>query len=387
MSNVIASEPRSGKASSNPLANWANDDLLLTAEARKRVAEAFPRAFPVLDWPALREAFEEQEALANQAKKEFNRHGVRGVFLGTIGASLLALASLFASGPVQSTIVVVGCCFVSLGGLMGFWHLVGHSGRSRWLLARLWTERLRQFYFQYLINNLDAAISAMGDDNKLQTYLSTRDGALRGFIEDTKKNISARSFAEAIRWLADDHEDIRAWGQAVWQANRVLPSTVMTDDHRDLLECLSQGRIGIQEIYAQSNLKPRSASQGNMARQIMARGNFATFVFVASLTLAGIWTLLGSKQGSLPSDVLISLSGVAAAWGLYFRLVDQGMGYSLDAESFELYFEQIGLVRQRFNATADDVYNKIVALRQLEIYSYRELRQFLRTHLQSRFLG
>jgi hypothetical protein len=303
-----------------------------------------------------------------------------------MGASVLALAPLFQASPIQSAVVVVGCSLILVGGLMGLWHLLGHSGRARWLINRLWTERLRQFYFQYLINNLDVAIAAMGDDTKLDEYRSSRDGALRAFIGDTEMNLSARSFAQGIRWLADDYDDARAWAQSVWQANRILPGTLMTDDHRELLECLSQGRIGIQEVYAQLNLKPRSSSQGNMARRIIVRGNIATFVFVVSLSLAGMWILFGSGQAKLPSDFLISLSGVAAAWGLYFRLIDQGMGYSLDAERYELYLEQVGLVRQRFNS-APDVYDKTAALRQLEIYAYRELRQFLRTHLRSRFLG
>lgn len=63
------------------------------------------------------------------------------------------------------------------------------------------------------------------------------------------------------------------------------------------------------------------------------------------------------------------------------------MGYSLDAERYELYAEQVSLVRQRFNFATDNVHDKIAALRQLELYSYREMRQFLRTHLRSRFLG
>ena len=91
-----------------------------------------------------------------------------------------------------------------------------------------------------------------------------------------------------------------------------------------------------------------------MARRITVRGNIATLVFVCALTLAGMWILLDSGQG-IPSDILIALSGVAAAWGLYFRLVDQGMGYTFDAERYELYVEQVGLVRQRFNAAGDDV--------------------------------
>ena len=146
-----------------------------------------------------------------------------GALLSAIGVSLLALAPLFPANAVQSAVVVIGCSFVLVGGLMGLWHLLGHSGRARWLLDRLWTERLRQFHFQYLINNLDAAIAAMGDDAKLENYRSLRDGALRAFIDDTAKNLWARSFIEAIRWLADDHDDARAWGQSVWQVNRICP--------------------------------------------------------------------------------------------------------------------------------------------------------------------
>src|SRR5262249_31132220 len=156
------------------------------------------------------------------------------------------------------------------------------------------------------------------------------------------------------------------------------------DDHRELFECLSSGRLGIQEIYARLNLKPGGSSQGSWARRIVVYGNIATLVFVVSLTLAGAWILV-KKHPSLPADILIALSGVAAAWGLYFRLVDQGMGYTIDAERYEAYREQVDLVRRRFNAAQNDVHDKIAALRQLELFTYREMRQFLHTHLGSRF--
>jgi hypothetical protein len=67
-------------------------------------------------------------------------------------------------------------------------------------------------------------------------------------------------------------------------------------------------------------------------------------------------------------------------------MADQGMGYSLDAERYELYLDQIRLVRQRFNASEENIHDRITALRLLEIYAYRELRQFLRVHLGSRFV-
>lgn len=376
-----------GESSSSPLSNWANDDLLLTEQVQRTIADCFPRAFRILDWAVLRDEFIKHDISANRNKRIINHHGVSGALLSAVGASLLTLPPIFPTGIFQSVVVVAGCSLVFGGGLMGLWHLFAHNGRAKWLLNRLWTERLRQFYFQYIVNNFDAAIAAMDDDNNLKKYVSLRDGALKTFINDTEMNLSARGPIEAVRWLADDHEDARAWGRSVWQDNRILPSTFLTDDHRELLECLSRGRIGIQEIYSQLNMKPRSASQGNMARLITFSGNIATFIFVVSLTLAGMWILFYTRQTDFPSDALIACSGVAASWGLYFRLVDQGMGYSSDAERYALYADQVRLVRQQFNAAGDDVRGKIAALRQLEIYTYQEMRQFLTTHLRSRFLG
>ncbi|KXU96441.1 hypothetical protein CR51_22855 [Caballeronia megalochromosomata] len=98
----------------------------------------------------------------------------------------------------------------------------------------------------------------------------------------------------------------------------------MTDDRRERLERLSQGRIGVREIYIRLSLKPGSGRQGNMARRVILGGNIATFIFVVPLILAGLWILLSSRQGNFPSDILIAFSGVATAWGLYFRLVDHG---------------------------------------------------------------
>ena len=379
--------PQFKKSSSDPLKDWPNDDLLLKEKARQNLTDSYPRAFRVLDWANLRDQFKKYDLLANESKTKINRHGGRGALLSAMGASLLALAPLFPASTVQKVIVVVGCGLVLIGGMMGLWHLLIHSGRVKWLLNRVWTERLRQFHFQYLINNLDAAIAAMDDDDKLEEYRSLRDDALETFISDTNKDLSARGPIKFIRWLAADHIDDRVWGQQEWRTIQVNPNTDMTENHRNLFKCLSKLRIGIQEYYSGLQLKPGTASQGNIARLITVNGNIATLIFVVSLTVAGMAILFYPGPGVFLSDIMIAISGIAAAWGLFLRLVDQGMGYSLDAERYGIYAERVGVVRKRFDAAGDSVIGHIAALRELEIYTYREMRQFLRTHLQSRFLG
>ena len=376
---------RSNHPSSNPLADWKNNDLLTTPETRRLVAEPYPRAFQILDWPEFRSTFLEHDEPAKKAKQGFDDHGLWSAVLSTLGASLLALAPLVPPRVPQHMVILLGCALVAVGGLMGLWHLLGHGGRTQWLINRLWAERLRQFYFQYIINNLGAAVAAMGDDRQLAGYKVARAGALALFITDLRQNLAARTPAGGVAWISTDHEDARMWGRGDWRTSRVSRGTVMCADHRELFECLSRGRIGIQEYYAQLNLKRDAAGQGTMARRLLTFGNITTFVFVASLTLASVSIILDWPTYS--ADILIAVSGVAAAWGLCFRLVDQGMGYSLDAERYELYAEQMAHIRSRFDAAEDDVAEKISALRQLETYTYREMRQFLRTHLKSRFLG
>lgn len=360
---------------------------MLNEGSRRVVAAAAPRAFNVLDWPTLRAEFTALDRLANQAKRSINRHGAASATLGAVGASILALDPLVSAPMPRSVVAVLGCVAVLVGALMGLWHLLLHDGRGRWLVSRMRTERLRQFHFQYVLSHFDDAVAAMAGGDPLDHYRTRRDGALAAYLDEFGKQVDARGFAGATRWLADDHEDARAWIVSDWRHKHVAPGAEMTADRRELLECLSRGRIGIQEIYAELNLKPGAANQKGLARRVAFGANMSTLVFVVSLALAGVWIVLNRGDGGFAADALTAVSGVAAAWGLCFRLFDQGMGYSLDTERYELYAGQVALVRQRFDHADEDVRGRIDALRQLELYAYREMRQFLHVHLGSRFLG
>lgn len=375
-----------GASFANPRKKWPNDDILLEASAQHLVAEVYPRAFRVLDWEEHRNAFKKYDIQANQAKRDINRYGVTGALLSTVGTSLLVFAPLWSMILVQQCFAVIGGLSVLIGVFVGLWHLSRHSGKSRWLVARMWTERLRQFYFQYIINNLGAAVAAMGDDNKLAEYRSKRMVTLKVFMDDMTKQIEAQGGSGCVRWLSLDHKNAHIWAVSHWMANHIDPDTPMSDDCRELFECLSRNRITIQENYARTNLKEEGGSQWNKAVLFDKLINFATLAFVLTVTAAGFFILLGGENFKIASDILIAISGVAAAWGLYFRLVDQGVGYSQDTERYKIYLKQVELVRDRFDAS-QDVHGKTSALRLLEVYAYHEMRHFLHTHQLSRFLG
>lgn len=370
-----------------PLADWDNDDLLLTSHAQQTVQAAYPAAFRVLDWPELREAFSKHDKRANAEKKKINHHGMWGALLTTLGASLIAFAPLVPAGWPQKSVVIPGCALVVLGGLIGLSHLYLHDARNGWLIERIWTERLRQFYFQYILQHFSEALAAMEDDAKQGAYYAARQSLLEAFQEKLQVKLSAGRKRSAINKIANDDQDADLWGQASWCHEPSVGGMSETESLSELMECLHYRRIEIQGIYAENNLIRGANSPGGMAAVAETLSDLLIAVFVIALFFAGIAVLRHPAPGT-PSleDVLIAVSGIAAAWSLFFRLLDQGMGYSLDAERYELYVSQLAVAKQRFEDSDSNVLGKILALRQVEVHAYREMRQFLRTHIRSRFI-
>lgn len=370
----------------DPLADWDNDDLLLTDRARMTVEAAYPAAFRILDWPELREEFAIHDRQAAAEKNKINRHGMWGAVLTTFGVSIVTIAPLLPPGWAQRLAVIPGCALVVIGALIGLSHLFFNDARNKWLIHRIWAERLRQFYFQFIINNLHDITTAMAEDAALASYRSTRNAILRAFMDMMQAKLSSDTKRRAIQRIAADHQDTQTWTQFSWNEASTLAGFDETASNTQLFECLHYRRIEIQSIYATRNLVVGANGPRGMSLVAGKLADFLTVVFVISLFFAGYSIASSDSNGSRLPDILIALSGVAAACGLFLRLLDQGMGYSLDAERYELYLGQMELVKQRFEDARSNMGAKVDALRQLEVYAYREMRQFLNIHLRSRFI-
>src|SRR6476659_4126386 len=78
----------------DPLADWTNDDILLTKPARAVLGARHLQGLRVLDWPELRQLFAKYEAPAGRQGARGRGRGLISVGLAVLGLSLAAFAPL-----------------------------------------------------------------------------------------------------------------------------------------------------------------------------------------------------------------------------------------------------------------------------------------------------
>src|SRR6476619_4502210 len=81
----------------DPLADWTNDDILLTKPARAVLGQRHLQGLRVLDWPELRQLFARYESPANKHARRDRGLGMISVGMAVLGMMLAAFAPL-ASG-------------------------------------------------------------------------------------------------------------------------------------------------------------------------------------------------------------------------------------------------------------------------------------------------
>ena len=170
------------KLVTDPMKDWPNDDLLMDHEGRNRVKEEFPALYPVLDWPKLRETFTEYEKIAVSSKIVVRKRGRLIVVLGVVGLLLAATTGLLPKTTLIAALMGGFAALFSFSSLvLGVLFRVRNPIRDQWLQSRYVAERLRHFYFHFLLTNSQVAISAMSSPDSRQSILLARDDALELF--------------------------------------------------------------------------------------------------------------------------------------------------------------------------------------------------------------
>src|SRR4051812_27462692 len=147
------------------LADWTNDDVLQTEEARAALGARHPAALRVLDWPELRALFATYDPPATRHGRRDRRFGLVSVGLAMLGLVLailspLAIGAERAMGIAAAVLVVAGLAIIGL-------HRLAAGSKARSLGHRYGAELVRSLSFQALANNLDRAARAMADDAAL----------------------------------------------------------------------------------------------------------------------------------------------------------------------------------------------------------------------------
>src|SRR5208337_296289 len=102
-------------------------------------------------------------------------------------------ASLWSQPPQKALVYEVmgflSALVMAVVGLVGRSQVLTGGEKRRRLYNRYWTERIRQFHFQWILNTLPRAADALDDDRAFAEWKAARDGAFEDFRRETKRDL------------------------------------------------------------------------------------------------------------------------------------------------------------------------------------------------------
>jgi hypothetical protein len=375
---MLGGEPPIQSALTNPLEDWTNDDLLLDKNERAHFYLRRPRLAPIFDWLELRQAFEIHEQPAKQARKKSRGHGVTAVGLGFAGLALTALTpwlAKFASKPdlAERWTGVAAAALIALGTVVGLLQTLIWRAKQEWLINRYWTERIRQFHFQLILNNLEKAAAALPGGAALDAWRTFRQGKLADFLHDAKQTLPT-----AFDELEDDHAEEDVWVDKAWRERP--PTPPQTPELAELLEGLQRQRIGVQERFTALKLKPGLHSPQTRAKWLHGASDaFTAVILVLTIVIGVIYA-----QGSQEPRFWLGAAGALTAAVVALRVLNEGLLLRAEAERYRWYLASVRSIARRFEKanTAD----RIRLLHEMERLAYQEMRRFLITFKEARFI-
>ena len=389
---ALAREPLIPAAFRDPFKDWPNDDLLIGDEERADFVRRQPRLARIFDWPEMRKVFLEHDRPGNAARKRSQKNGMVIVACGGLGLALAAWMYFFASltsEPAQKALVfkVVGVLsgFVMAGvGLVGRSQVLTGGEKRRWLYNRYWTERVRQFHFQWILNTLPKAASALDDDRALADWKASRDAAFEDFRRDTKRDL-----VTAFDRLNEDRAEQSVWIDPAWAR------PVETIDDRpeigELLTGFRALRLSVQERYTSRKLASGVFSPKTCLGWILGASNALTVLIVVLTAVTGAVFGLGwaysVSDKTMPSEFLAlsAASGTLTAAVIAIRVVNDGLLLRTETERYEWYLASVRSIAERFDAAADAA-TKVGLLREMERLAYQEMRRFLLAFQAAKFV-
>lgn len=370
--SVDSAEARHGLFQ-DALADWTNDDVLQTKEARAALGARHPTALRVLDWPELRALFAKYDPPATQHGLRDRRFGLLSVAVAALGL-VLALASPLAIGAERAVEMLAAALVVAGLAIMGF-HRLGAKSKSRALGQRFGAERVRALYFQAVLANLDLVSRAMTDDAALGEWKMARGRLLDHLPEPEELPGQVPKLAGPV----DD--DTEAWVAPEWSTPPPPPEP--SAQLELLLRLLRGQRMDGQIDYVERKLGASLGAPGQRAAVVrmlsrLLLGAAGVTGAIAAVLVLGMGRALGDTDVKLALEV--TAGAVVAVMAL--AMLNDGRLLAGDAERYAAYLAAVSKARTRFDRGG--VAEKLTALREMEVICYRDLRAFIGAHWRSR---
>lgn len=361
-----------------------NDDLLTNAGDLEYAKKQFAEIFPLLDNAQLRGVFATYEERANKAKSWVRRLGLLAIFFGFAALLSAATEPLWAhTRYARSFVIIFEVCGVIAALIAGGSAWLG-PWRKRWLESRFMTERLRQWHFQLFIRRakpIEAAFENDGSES-WKRFRMQREIWLNDFLHDYATKLDSR-----MESLAHDPDVANEWLHAraeIFKHNSAgLPA--LFDAYRRL-------RLLHQYDYVTHMLAPANEhsfwelSKWSLLRQEAFLGGAISSCFSATLICAlGVISNRLLQLAPALDPLLASLTLVIAITGVALRTIKDGLGVTPEIERYRDYRGKIRRMLFQYDA-ARDQQTKLVLMEEMELAAVDELRGFLRTHLDARFI-
>ena len=410
-----------------------NDDLLMKDEPRRAAADLHRLVFPVLDHPELRERFVALDSRAGRDKRVARALGFWAVLAALTSLLLGATEPIWGHEwqlPRQLTTVIGGTAAV-LGiaaALVAAFGMMHGPRKYEWLRARLRTERIRQFHYQTFLFHLPdvltvvAARRAAGPNapptDAEQEYAARRSDWLKGLAELDRRwaeRPPKELIKEVVKWDPDAPPPV--WlharpGGEMGSAEPTYPAAEAAGLDAELdavFRAYDALRFGEQVGYASYNLRQRNApapptALGSPKRRLDTLERFPgrtlpprqwrailTRVWQAAFAVLVLlhFLLLALVLVHPPFEVkpLVLHVGVvdAALVAVAARTLSEGFALTREIERYEEYLAVCSELRRRFwAATSPDEKFRIMV--QMERASFEEMREFMRSHLETSFV-
>ena len=355
------------------LADWTNDDVLQTKEARAALGAKHPAALRVLDWPELRALFAKYDPPATKHGLRDRRFGLLSVGLAALGL-VLALASPLAIGAERAVEMVAAALVVAGLATMGI-HRFGAKSKARALGQRFGAERVRALYFQAVLSNLDLVSRAMTVDAALGEWKMAR-GRLLGHLPEPE------DLPGQVPKLAGPVEnDAETWVAPEWSTSPAAPEP--SADLELLLRLLRGQRMDGQIDYVERKLGASLGAPGQRAAVVRMLSRLLLGAAVVTGAIAAVLVLgMGRALGDTDVKLALEVTAGAIVAVMALAMLNDGRLLAGDAERYAAYLAAVSKARTRFDR--GDVAEKVTALRDMEVICYRDLRAFIGAHWRSR---
>ena len=352
------------------MAQWPNDDLCLQESTLQHLRETFPRVAPIFEASDLHTLFRKHEGPANLAKKKARLWGKVAICFGLasiILAATLPVLLLLVPSHQEDLVRWLGmlvCLMTVFGVAIGLWMALYGKTKQEWMQNRLLTERLRQFHFQSIINNLPIVLEAIETQN-FDEWRAARAKALSIFSSFSMKDVS-----EALVKVLDDEGEEEAWLNPDWSQSQKLKERQLDND---FIVAWREQRLGVQLRYTRRTL---AGNGGGKRQQAKTMQDIITILTVGALATSFFLAILYFLDAEgLIVAIAQSILAIFGGGSIAARAFEEGMNFKAERDCMEWYLAALEGIGNRFS-NAKNANEHVELMRELERLSYQEMHRY-----------